>query len=205
MNVKVLIPYRFRAGFYYEGKLIMNEYVVKVFAVTNSTDGDTNDVAFSRINRFIYNELNNTIFINQHETEACEKYIAAGLDITTLPFEPGDQLIGIMLWYKLSAIVEDRFIIAEVELSSEFGEGIIYIHNQDDTIENVNLPEWWNTSDLVHYDVDLVGTDKVLSISPSIWADLDLEWPEDLVEEETVSETGNVVVFADFKNPDDKK
>jgi hypothetical protein len=34
-----------------------------------------------------------------------------GINVTTLPEEPVDQIIGMMLYYKLNAIMEGRMIV----------------------------------------------------------------------------------------------
>ena len=207
MNVRIQYPLSFTAGIYYNNQMQMNNYVAKLYMMTNTPDGVANNVAFDRIKHFVYSELDSSIFISSTHEEQCKKYIDAGLKITTFPGDPVDQLVGIMLFSKLGAIMEDRIIVGEVELSSSLGDGLIYIHGDNENIEDINPPAWWESVDLIHCDGDLIDTDKIVTMHHgSVWRDLDLQWPDiEDVTEEPEEESGNTVVFADFKRLDEKE
>ena len=195
------------AGIYYEGKLQLNEYTAKAYMMTNTEDPADHNVALNRIKHFVYNELESTIFVNQDDLEACEKLSAADLNITTMPGDPVDQLIGIMLYTKFKAITEERLLIGEMELNSVLGDGVIYLHGDNENVEDVDPPDWWTSVDLVHCEQDLINSEKIVTLhKSSVWRDLDLQWPD--IEDNTPDdddETGNTVVFADFKKLDDKE
>ena len=200
MNVRIQYPMRFLAGIYYDGQLRLNEYTVKAYMMTATENPADHNVALNRIKHFVYNELEDTIFIDGSEVEQCQKLIDAGLNVTTMPAEPVDQLIGIMLYSKLTAITEGRFLIGEIEISSNLGDGIIYLHGENENINDVVEPAWWNSSDLVHNDI--TETDKVVTMhKSSVWRDLDLQWPD--IEDNSDEETGNTIVFANFRRSDD--
>lgn len=208
MNVRVQYTAKFLAGIFYDGHLQMNEYVAKIYMMTATEDPADHNVALNRIKQFIYGELENTIFIDEEDSEHCEKLVNAGLSITTMPSEPVDQVIGIMLYSKLTAITEGRLLIGEIELSSALGEGIVYLHGENENVSDVTPPEWWSTCDLVHSNIPV--TDKVLSIHKgSVWRELDLGWPdnEDIIIEYSPEEeeSGNTIVFANFRKSDDTK
>lgn len=201
MNVRIQYVARFMAGVYYDDQLQMNEYTVKVYMMTNTYNPESHNVALNRIKYFICNELENTIFINGIDKESCQKLAGVGLDITTLPAEPVDQLIGIMLFNKLSTITEQRMLIGELEISSVLGDGIIYIHSENETSDDIIIPNWWKSIDLVHCDTDLIDSEKVVTMHKnSVWRDLDLQWPD--IDDNLDDEYGNTVVF-DFKKTDD--
>lgn len=203
MNVRIQYPMRFLAAVFYEGQLRLNEYTVKAYMMTATENPADHNVALNRIKHFVYNELEDTIFISDDEVEQCQLLAAAGLNITTMPADPVDQLIGIMLYSKLSAITEGRLLIGEIEISSNLGDGIIYLHGENENVNDITSPVWWSTCDLVHNDI--VETDKVVAMHrTSVWRDLDLAWPdiEDNSDEEP-GETGNTIVFANFKRSDD--
>jgi hypothetical protein len=196
------------AGIYYEGQLRMNEYTLKTYMMTNTEDPEDHNIALNRIKQFIFNELESTIFISSSEVEQCQKLATAGLNITTMPGEPVDQLIGIMLFSKLSAITEERLLIVEIEISSMLSDGIVYLHGENENVNDIEIPSWWTTSDLVHCEQDLIDTEKVVTMhKSSVWRELDLGWPdnEDDATDTLVDENGNTVVFADFKKLDDTK
>jgi hypothetical protein len=191
----------FTAGVYWEDLMIMNNYVARVYMITNCTDNVTQNVAFERIKYFVYNELNSTIFISREYEDACKKLIAAGLKITTLPSEPVDQLIGIMLYCKLNAIMENFIVTNEVEVSSDLGENMVYIHAADESQGPFDQPGWWHDADLIHCDPDLVNNDKVVAIHRAgAWRELNLAWPDT----ESDKATDNTVVFAEFPSDETK-
>jgi hypothetical protein len=192
----------FTAGVYWDGHIRMNNYSLTVWMTTACQDATDQNTAFERIKYFVYSELDSTIFINSEHDSQCQALSAAGLKITTMPGEPVDQLVGLMLYYKLNAIVEGRMIIEETELSSAMGESVIYLHAGHEQTNIGQQPDWWQAADPIHCDPELIDTDKVLNLpKATLWRDLDLAWT---MPDATV-DTGNTVVFADFKKSDDAK
>jgi hypothetical protein len=202
MNVRIRYAMSFTAGVYYGGETRMNKYYLTVYMITNSHDPASHNVAFERIKYFVYNCLDSTVFVNASNKDQCQRFADAGMSITTMPGEPVDQLIGLMLYYKLSAVMEDRIIVDETEISSELGENIVYLHSENEITDVEFVPDWWTSADIAHSDYVSVSTDKIVSMpANAVWRELDLVWPEP--ETETVAETGNVVVFGDFKPGND--
>ena len=202
MNVRLRHNMTFTAGVYYGGEMRMNHYTLTLHMTTNSTDAVSHNVAFERIKFFVYSKLDSTIFINSECQEQCQRFVSAGLTVTTLPGEPVDQLIGLMLYYKLNAIMEDRIIVDETEINSMLGENMVYLHSDNENTDIAYQPEWWITSDLSHSDYIPVENNKVVAMhSAMAWRDLDLAWPEN----QSTTETGNIVVFADFKPEHESK
>jgi len=203
MNVRLKHDIQFTAGIYQDGKLIMNNYNLGLWMTTNSENSVDQSISFERIKYFIYTQIDNTIFINSNQKAQCTLFSKAGLDITTLPSDPVDQIIGIMLYYKLNAITEDRMIIMETEISSTYGANMTYLHSEFENTTGYRRPDWWTTPDLIHSNFVLSNkSEKVLSILPSTdWRELELAWSD----EPTTDSPGNVVVFADFKQPNETK
>jgi hypothetical protein len=108
-----------------------------------------------------------------------------------------------MLYYKLNAITEGRMIIVETEISSAYGADMTYLHSDFENASGYKQPDWWTTPDLTHSDFVLSNkSEKVLSIQPSTdWRELELAWSD----APTEGSPGNVVVFADFKQPNETK
>jgi hypothetical protein len=191
----------FTAGIYYGGEMRMNHYSLTLNMVTNTNDAVSHNVAFERIKYFVYEKLDSSILINHTHLDKCQQYIASGIPISTLPGDPVDQLIGLMLYYKLNAVMEDRIVIEETEISSILGENMIYLHSENEITDIGSVPNWWTTADPVSNDITLEA-DKIVNMhSNTLWREMNLCWPDS----ETSAETGNVVVFADFKNNNDSK
>jgi len=200
MNVRIAQLLPFVAGNWFNGALEMTQYTVKLWMITHSTDPEEQTIAFRRMRHFMYEHIHSTIFIDAGETAKCVELARAGLNITTLPDEPVEQLIGIMLFHKINAIMEGRIEVMEVEVSS--GDGVIYLHDENETSEGIEQPDWWSTPDLIHCDPVLLDSDKVLSIAQSAsWRNLDLAWPD----VDAPEDSGNIVVFTAFKDSNDSK
>ena len=200
MNVRLKYDLPFTAGIHHNGSFYMNNYTLRVLMATVSDDPKDQATAFERLKYFIYTCMESTIFIDANETEQCNRYVQAGLRITPMPGEPVDQLIGIMLYHKLNAVMENRMIVFETEISSALGEYMTYLHSDEENTVGYVQPEWWTAADLTHGDFAVINSDNVVSIpQATAWREIDLGWPDDLKD----ADSGNVVVFADFKKPDD--
>jgi len=196
MNVRLQYSVDFLAGCYFDGILRMNNYTVRLWMMTTTTDGESHNVAFDRIKFFIADSLESGVFINSANEEQCKLLANAGVKIITLPDEPVDQLIGIMLYCKLNAICEDRMVIGEVEISSELGGEVTYMHGEEEPIGPYDQKGWWHDSNLLHYSAEISETENIMSLGANVsWRELDLQWPEDAT---VPDDTGNTIVFVNF-------
>lgn len=202
MNVRLKYDIPFTAGIWFNDQLRMNNYSLRLWMATNTEHASEQNIAFERMKYFVYTQIDNTIFIDANNHDQCMKFFQSGLDITTMPGDPVDQLIGIMLYHKLNAIMENRMIIIETELSSSYGEGMTYLHSEGEHTLGIESPDWWHTADTIHNDIDLLESEKVVTMqSGPAWRDLNLAWANF----PTDSEHGNIVVFADFKSTNETK
>ena len=201
MNVRLKYDLHFNAGVYYRGDTILNNYSLRLWMITNTELAEDQNTAFERIKYFVYNHVDNTMFIDRAEQEQCAKFLQAGLSITTMPGDPVDQLIGIMLYHKLNAIMEQRMTIVETELSSSQGQAMTYLHSEGENTLGVEPPSWWLSADLSHSDFALPESEKIVSMHTTAWRDLDLAWSDST----TPTDHGNIVVFADFKPNNETK
>ena len=202
MNVRLKYDLHFNAGVYYNSNTILNNYSLRLWMITNTELAEDQNTAFERMKYFVYNHVDNTMFIDRAEQEQCAKFLQAGLNITTMPGDPVDQLIGIMLYHKLNAIMEQRMTIVETELSSSQGQAMTYLHSEEENTLGVEAPAWWQNADLAHSDFALPESEKVVSMQTTMaWRDLDLAWSE----LPPAIDHGNIVVFADFKPNNETK
>ena len=202
MNVRLKYDLHFNAGVYYNSNTILNNYSLRLWMITNTELAADQNTAFERMKYFVYNHVDNTMFIDRAEQEQCAKFLQAGLSITTMPGDPVDQLIGIMLYHKLNAIMEQRMTIVETELSSSQGQAMTYLHSEGENTLGVEAPAWWQNADLAHSDFALPESEKVVSMQTTMaWRDLDLAWSE----LPPSMDHGNIVVFADFKPNNETK
>jgi hypothetical protein len=192
-----------QAGVWYRGRLKMNTYEFELHFTTNSESTEDHNIALDRIKYFINDQLDSTIFIHQDNTDQIKHLLEAGCSVTTLPEEPVDQIIGMMLFSKFTAIVDDYLKIIELEISSILGGDVWYKHNFLESLGVFEESGWWNQNNLLHVDIRKISKDaKVFKIIPDTdWQELDLHWTSDERQESTDGESSNVI-FPDFTRND---
>lgn len=199
MNVRLEYSADFISGVHWDSSMLMNNYTIRLYMMTNCSDSVSQNIAFERLKYYIHAQLNHGIFVNQTNGTAIENYHCAGLKTLELPAEPVDQLLGIMLYCKLNAIMEGRIVVNEIEISSDLGERMVYLHAADENLGPFEELGWWHDVDLPPKDTLESNSDKVVAMNINAWRELELDWPES-----TGSEEDNTVVFADFGKDDTK-
>jgi hypothetical protein len=203
MNVRLQYQIAFTAGVFYQDQMRMNDYNLRLWLMTNTNDAENHDISLARLKYFIYNQIDSSIIINQQCVEQANKYVSAGLRVTTMPGEPMDQLVGIMLFHKLNAIMEERMIVLETEISSGLGDNMIYMHSENENTDSIVCPDWWSSTDVSHNQLSPADGDKIFAIHPlnyAVWNELDLAWPE----HRSDPVDGNTIVFANFQKDETK-
>jgi hypothetical protein len=194
MNVRLQYDLEFLAGIYYQDSLQINSYDVSINMLTKTKDPASTNIAMDRVKAFVYGMLENTVFINQANMERAEFLQMIGCNVTTLPEEPVDQIIGMMLYYKLNAIMEDRMVITNLDISSKLGDGVWYQHDEEDVAGPFSPEGWWHKSSTQHDTIETEEVDdNVVKVISTGWYEMDLEWLEN-----AAPPTANTVVYANF-------
>ena len=194
MNVKLQYDLEFMAGVYFENQLHINSYSVNLQLLTQTKDAASTNIAMERLKCFVHFDLGNTVFINQNQPEKAEMLQILGANVTTLPEDPVDQIVGIMLFAKLNAIMEGRMIVTRLDISSVMGDDIWYQHEEEDALGPFAEDGWWHRPGTQHNNIDVeTGSDKVVKVNPHSWSEYGFVWPEEQNEN-----SGNTVVFANF-------
>ena len=193
MNVRLQYDIEFLAGIYYDDRLQMNKYDASISLTTATKDVASTNIAMERLRAFVFEELANTVFINQNNMERAEFLQMIGVNVTTLPEEPVDQIIGMMLYYKLNAIMEGRMVITSLDISSSLGDGVWYQHDEEDLAGPFAADGWWHQSSTQHETIEPqeVG-DNVVKVISTGWHEMGLDWPENQ------APVANTVVYANF-------
>lgn len=200
MNVRLEYDMQWRAAIWFENSLQLNNYNVELSIITNTSNSDDHIVSLNRLNHFVYHEMGNTVYIHQDNIAQITALTAAGIKVTTLPEQPIDQIIGLALYCKLNAILEDRMFITGVTIQSDLGDNVRYLHSDRESVGPLSQEGWWQDPGPRHSDFRSLANKKhVVKLNRAVsWQNLDLEWDSD----ETAEPTGNTVVFAKF-NPDE--
>jgi hypothetical protein len=173
--------------------LMCNTYSVSLQLLTCVNDQTQISVALERIKAFVYSELAHTVFINQNLDPHAEMLELLGANVTTLPHDPTDQIVGLMLFCKLNAVMEGRVKITQLDISSELGDSVWYKHSNDDSLGPFDLDGWWHKPTVQHDSmIKMDSTENVVRVERSAWIDYGLTWFDDS------ESAGNVVVYANF-------
>jgi hypothetical protein len=174
----------FAAGVHFDDAYHINTYDFLLSMLVETDIPKEHTIAMDRFDFFIKNAVTNAVFINEEKHEEIEKYEEAGLKIITLPGEPFDQIVAMVLLLKLNAIMENRIKITDITISSLLGEGIRY-PIVTETAENADMmlgDKWWHNSDMEttnqHVFTFEPENNIVKLFDDSIWAQCDLSWKD---------------------------
>ncbi len=194
MNVRLVYDMVFTAGIWYDAKFHMNNYILKLNLITNTKDSQEQNIALARMKHFIYEIIQHSVFINETDLDQRKKFAAAGIQVTSLPEEPVDQIVGMAVFAKLNAVMEERLIITEASLSSELGDSVVYRHSNQEQLGPLERQGWWHDTDPTQSDKKSVNRNQtVIAINRGpTWRDIDLDWTESVTKESDI-------VMASFK------
>lgn len=200
MNVRLQYDTEFPAGIYYNGTLQINQYEVAMSLTTTSSDAARINIAMERLRTFLGVELGDVVFINrQHENEA-ELLYSLGINICTLPEEPIDQIVGLMLYCKLNAIMEGQLIITSLDIKSTLGDEVWYQHDEEESLGPFANDGWWHKNSIQKDTLNLDNTpENVVVVQSTGWKEYGLEWPED------AKEADAKVIFPKFKRDENEQ
>jgi hypothetical protein len=177
MNIKLRYSIGFPAAVWFDQALLVVNYSLTINLLTQSLDPTEQNIALDRIKHFIFNEMHSTVFVNQADEEQAEAFYSLGLNVTTLPQEPVDQIVGIALYYKLNAIMQGRMKITELVFCSDAGDNVEYSHSENDALNIFPAQGWWLSAGLDHCDLtpDDDEEQEELSVDEQ-WQELELSW-----------------------------
>jgi hypothetical protein len=174
----------FAAGVHFDDAYYINTYDFLLSMLVETDIPKEHTMAMDRFDLFIKDAATNAVFINEDKHEEIEKYKEAGLKIITLPGEPFDQIVAMVLLLKLNAVMENRIKITDITISSLLGEGIRY-PIVTETAENADMmlgDKWWHNSDMETTNQTVFKFEPENNIvklfDDSIWAQYDLSWKD---------------------------
>lgn len=191
MNVRLEHQFQFTAGTYLDGKLCMNNYYVKLEMITQSVDGIEQNIALDRMRHMLFRHFQDCVFINNTDTDAIDKLQSADLNVVILPETPVDQIIGIMLYCKLNAIMQDRLYITQLKISSDLGQNLWYLQDEQEDVGPFEELGWWHTADPNTFEKNTNYSNIIRLQKSNTWHDFHLEWDDELL----VKDDSTVLAF----------
>jgi len=178
MNVRLEKDFDFMASAYLDGSVVCNKYKIKMELFTNTMDGIEQNIALDRLRHMLYNRFSNRLFINETDQDTANQFHVIGFKTVVLPEAPVDQIIGIMLFTKLNAVMENRLIVTKLKICSELGDHMWYLQDTEEDFGPFEDNGWWHDSTDNVNTIDVVRPGKVVDFRKSKkgWADLGLDW-----------------------------
>ena len=198
MNVRLEHQFQFTAGTFLDSHLHMNNYYVKIEMMTLSVDGIEQNIALDRIRHMLFKHFQDCVFVQSTEVDFIDKVQSADINVVILPETPVDQIVGIMLYCKLNAIMQERMIITQLKISSDLGQNLWYLQCEDEDVGPFNDLSWWHTPDPNTFEKNTNFSNIIRLQKTSSWHDYHLEWDDELL---ITNDDSTVLTFG----KDDKK
>jgi len=189
MNVKLDWNCNFLGICVFDDKIFPNHFFVELQMVTNTESSKFQNIAFERMKFVITTLFNNSIFISANNTNFESLANLYPGKMVLFPDEAFDQIIGLAIFCKINAVMEDTLICNRVRISSTFGDNVWYDYTAGDALGPFALEKptgkkkqfwpWWHKNDALLVDIDVNDSeDEFLT-----WDDLGLNFVEDTDEE----------------------
>ena len=192
MTARIKKQFSFSTGLVYQGHFMINHYTVTLTMTVKSHDFYQQNIAYERMKYWMQEIMSDSILISEKDSKL-KQFSALDTTVIVLPQDPVDQLVGIMLYSKINAVMEDRIEIDELEIVSSQGDDTVYLYGAGEvTASGVPFSDWWFDARPVASQPKVKPNGKVVNLTriPE-WDELGLAW-------DTEQETDNTVVFANF-------
>ena len=154
---------------------MVNLYEMSAKMEVQTEDVREQNIAIERMNYFLSSHIEDSIFVQDTEKDAIEKYNAAGLKVCTVPEEPYDQIIGMILLNKCNAVMEGRIILTDILFGSKLSNLIKFDIEYEVAREEYSGKYWYNDSSLSTKNKG--KKEKIVSLfDHNDWAELELTW-----------------------------
>jgi hypothetical protein len=194
MNARIDYETDFLAAVYWEDRVLFNHYHLVIKMRTMSMDNQEHNIALDRIRYLVENMMTNSVFACEEDRAAIKKLESAGMRVISLPEIPVDQIVGMMLFSKITAAMEDHMEIGQLSVSSSLGEGIVYHQDASEGLGPFEDEGWW-TDPEPRAQTPIVASGKIVKLQrPAAWRDLDLHWEDEDVQDEP-DNNSTVVAF----------
>jgi hypothetical protein len=207
MTAKIQKGFDLQMGVHFNDEFHINIYDIELYFNVETESITEQNIALDRIKYYLNDCLEDCVVCYQNKDKAIENYINAGIKVCTLPEEPYDQIIGIMLVSKLNAIIEGKLVITDISIGSKMSDGVSFQHALDEDIGPFSENGWWNESNTKINDCKVTGKGKKIvrltKNSPIIsWEDVYLDW--EIKKPYIENFNANEVVFIEFGSKTDK-
>lgn len=177
MLTRIQKDFTFQTAVHFEGSFMVNFYEMLALIDVETLDPKEQHVAIERMTYFLNQQIENVIFVDEKETDAIQKYRAAGIKVAEIPDEPYDQIVGLVLINKCNSIMEGRLYVSEIVFGSKLSNLIKFNISGESAEAEFPGKFWYNdTSPNV---LSKTKKDKIVKLfdeHQTSWKDLELTW-----------------------------
>jgi hypothetical protein len=180
LGTRISRDFDFLAAVYFEGNFLINNYSVSLTFTVETDSIHEQNIAMDRIKFFVNQQLENCVFVQETETKIIEKYQNADLKVCCIPEEPYDQIVTVLLLYKINAICEGRLVATDIQLNSILSDDVGFLYDIDDLSSQHPYKNGWWTDNSTSITSNVSGKkEKIVKlVKKNDWASLGLDWKE---------------------------
>lgn len=181
MNAKISREFSLDAGIHYEGKFIINSYMIKLFMSVTTDDVREQNIALERIKYLISEVFDSCVFVDYQDIAAIDNYLKANMKVCPVPEGPYDQIIGSVLMSKFNAVTEKKLFVDEIKINSRICDDLnFYVEYDEELPLHMQIGTWWHENNTSICDMKLKPNrkEKVVQLKRESkdWDDVNLSW-----------------------------
>lgn len=182
MNARIFKEFSFYSAIHANDTFSINSYTIGLEIDVNTEDIKEQNIAMERI-KFTLSRIEDCVFINETEKVAIDNYVKAGIKVCTLPDEPYDQIIAVVLLRKLNAVAEERLVVTDISIQSLVCDDIKFYVSIEETTDFSNKSNVWyneNNVSIADFHKKINKKEKVVSIKKENfdWNSVGLVWQD---------------------------
>lgn len=180
MTTRIEKDFVFQAAVFFENNFLLNIYELTLSMLVESESIREQNVAMERVKYIIEDCLENCVFVEEANTQKIQDFQKAGIKVCTLPEEPYDQIISLILLLKLNSVMEGKMSITDLVLGSKLSDGVRFTAVVE-MAENV-FPgnHWWtkSTTEINHLSKPNRKEKIVKLFKDENWDNIGLVWKD---------------------------
>ena len=200
MTARIKRNFSLQSGVYFKDNFYLNFYTILIYFDIDTVSPVEQFVSMERVKYFFSQCLEKSIFVNENQNAVIEKYIEASLKICTLPADPFDQIIAIMLVKKLNAILEGKMLVTDISVTSLYSDDIHHLHSIEENFGPFNEVGWWSDSTPKYNNINFINSTKSKKLIKLVkqttsWEELNLSYD---LKDPFDSQKNSEIVFVNF-------
>jgi len=181
MTARIAKEFALQAGIHYEGRFIVNTYLMELHMDVTTEDIREQNIALDRIKYLFDMCFDSCVFVDQQDIAAIDNYCKAGIRVCTLPDSPYDQVVAAVLLSKFNTITEQKLFVDEICISSRICDDLSFYVTSDEEIPfNAVNGVWWkeNNASISDGFNKPNKKEKILQLKKDIpdWTAIGLTW-----------------------------